>query len=197
MSANCKLRPSPPDSVQSMIGTRSRKAATASSFSSAVCSPENTENARPFDCKQPFDVRQRAAKVDEDQQLVPLRLLDQFQQTDVLRGLADRRGQPRQSGGFGIRDRDSLQRRGHGHRVAALRGEQAAQLQPRNRTKPFRLSRRLLERLKHSPQSHPPHFRRSARFRSPSRCPGDARTRSVCDTTRLRPLRVWPSTVWA
>ena len=51
---------------------------------------------QPVPPQQCLEMGQRAAKVDEDQQLVSVRLLDQFQQTSVLGGMIDRFGQMRE-----------------------------------------------------------------------------------------------------
>lgn len=76
--------------------------------------------------QQLLQMRKRAPQVDEDEQLVSLGLLDQFQQPKVLRRPANRCGEPRQFRRPGIAVRHALQRSGHRERMTSLSRQQAA-----------------------------------------------------------------------
>ena len=62
---NCRLRPSPPDSLHSRIGTLSRNAATAASFSGPLIDPSNVANVMPRAAQQAGEMRQAVAMMHE------------------------------------------------------------------------------------------------------------------------------------
>ena len=67
---NWMLRPSPPDSVHSSTGTRSRKSAIAASLSGPLSAPSKRAKAMPSRASSVGEVRERLAVVDEDQLLL-------------------------------------------------------------------------------------------------------------------------------
>ena len=82
------LRPSPPDSVQSSTGTRSRKAAMAASLSGPLRPPSKRAKAKPCPCQQVGEVVERLAVVDEDQFLLVRIAPQQVDQRRLLAAVA-------------------------------------------------------------------------------------------------------------
>ena len=96
---NCMLRPSPPDSVHSSTGTRSRKAAMAASFWGPDMPPSNSANGDPVAAQQVGQMGQTVAMMDEHQLLLRRVVLQQVEQRRLLRpgrngGIARRQLRP-------------------------------------------------------------------------------------------------------